>query len=518
MDNLQLFIDFVTLQSDKLLEQIIEHIGLTLISLFLAVVIGAPLGIFITRTKKAASWVIGVTSVFQTIPSIALLGFMIPLLGIGSEPAILALFLYALLPIVRNTFIGIEEVDSTITESAFGVGMSQFQVLTKVEIPLALPVIFGGIRTAAVINVGVATLASYIGAGGLGEFIFGGIALNNTPMILAGAIPAALLALFFDGSLAVLQRLPVQKLKWVAGIMLISCAFATAYYFWPVQQQRLKAGFEPEFMGRKDGYPNLKQVYGLDLKTVIVGPALMYKALDEHEVDVISGYSTDGRIKAMNLRVLEDDLESFPPYFVSALIRSDIITAYPEVKTALDMLSGKIDDAAMTAMNYQVDFEKKSPRDVATAFLKRLNLYKMQQGTSGSTITIGSKIFSEQYILAEMFSLMIEGNTPHKVILKNGLGGTKICFNALLAGEIDIYPEYSGTGLQVIIQPTDYVVKQLQGDKEKLFKYVANQFKLKYQIEWLPPLGFNNTYALMMREPQAANLGINSISELKSSL
>src|SRR5690606_14204600 len=133
--------------------------------------------------------------ILQTIPSIALLGFMIPLLGIGAKPAIVALFLYALLPIIRNTYSGILGVNPAVKEAATAMGMTRRQVLWKVELPLAFPVILAGIRTATVITVGVATLAAYIGAGGLGEFIFGGIALNNSAMILAGAIPAALLAL-----------------------------------------------------------------------------------------------------------------------------------------------------------------------------------------------------------------------------------------------------------------------------------------------------------------------------------
>jgi osmoprotectant transport system permease protein len=134
--------------------------------------------------------VLGVAGVLQTVPSIALLGFMIPLFGIGALPAVIALFLYALLPIIRNTATGIREVDPAVRESAWGMGLSGWQVLTQVELPLALPVLFAGIRTAAVINVGVATLAALIASGGLGESIFGGIALNNTAMILAGAIPA----------------------------------------------------------------------------------------------------------------------------------------------------------------------------------------------------------------------------------------------------------------------------------------------------------------------------------------
>src|SRR5580704_3899593 len=169
----QSLLTFMNQQSGKLLEQTLTHIGLTFISLLIAVVIGLPLGILISRRRKWSGIILGIAGVLQTIPSIALLGFMIPLLGIGAKPAIAALLLYALLPIIRNTYTGITGVDPSVKEAATAMGMSKWQVLFKVELPLAMPVILAGIRTATVINVGVATLASYIAAGGLGEFIFG---------------------------------------------------------------------------------------------------------------------------------------------------------------------------------------------------------------------------------------------------------------------------------------------------------------------------------------------------------
>ncbi|MCK7559498.1 ABC transporter permease [Chitinophaga sedimenti] len=171
---MQGFWEFLLSQQDKLIRQTISHISLTIISVLAAIAVGVPLGILVARRKKLSGAVLGVAGVLQTIPSIALLGFMIPLLGIGPAPAITALFLYALLPIIRNTFTGITGVDATVKEAARGMGMSQRQILFKVELPLAMPVMIAGIRTATVINVGVATLAAYIAAGGLGEFIFGG--------------------------------------------------------------------------------------------------------------------------------------------------------------------------------------------------------------------------------------------------------------------------------------------------------------------------------------------------------
>ncbi|RYF69594.1 MAG: ABC transporter permease, partial [Cytophagaceae bacterium] len=252
-------LDFIRENAAKLLEQTMTHIGLTFGSLLLALLIGLPLGIFIAKRRRVASVVLGVAGVLQTVPSIALLGFLIPLLGIGAGPALMALFLYALLPIIRNTYVGITEVNPTLTEAARGMGMTDGQVLRRVELPLALPVIFAGIRTATVINVGVATLAAYVAAGGLGEFIFGGIALNNTNMMLAGAIPAALLAVFFDWGLARLQVVKWGQLRSRAGLWLLLLPLLSSAYLLPrAGQTKLLAGFAHEFGGRADGYPGLQ--------------------------------------------------------------------------------------------------------------------------------------------------------------------------------------------------------------------------------------------------------------------
>ncbi|EGO64469.1 ABC transporter permease [Acetonema longum] len=182
----------------------LQHIELTMISLLLANLIAVPLGILLTRYRRWAEPIIGVTAVFQTIPSLALLGFMIPLMGIGELPAIVALTIYGLLPVLRNTYTGIAGVAPAVIEAGIGMGMTSKQVLFMVELPMALPVIMAGIRTASVLLVGVATLAALIGAGGLGDLIFRGISMANSELIMAGALPAALLAMVFD---YVLKRL-----------------------------------------------------------------------------------------------------------------------------------------------------------------------------------------------------------------------------------------------------------------------------------------------------------------------
>jgi len=508
--------EFMQQQSDKLVEQTIQHIGLTFISLFIAVLIGLPLGIFITRKKQFSGAILGIAGVLQTIPSIALLGFMIPVLGIGAKPAIAALLLYALLPIIRNTYTGIEGVDAAVKEAAIAMGMSKWQVLFKAELPLAMPVIFAGIRTATVITVGVATLASYIAAGGLGEFIFGGISLNNTNMILAGAIPAAMLAILFDFLLSRLQKLNIRKLKTATAILPLLLILLSSFYFIPsAYGSKLKAGFTPEFMGRQDGNLGLQQKYGLKIRTLVINDAVMYKAAYEKQLDVISGYSTDGRLKAYNLVVLDDNKHIFPPYYAAPIVRENSLKKFAGLEKILNLLAGKINDSTMTALNYKTDYLHQSPEKVAKDFLVSVNLWKPARNGNAAVVRIGSKIFGEQYILANMYSMLIKGNSDYGVATKTGLGGTKICFDALTNDAIDFYPEYTGTGLLAILQPSSKTIDSLTGNKDATYNYVQKAFQKKYNIKWLKPIGFNNAYALMMREKQAKDLKIKTISDLK---
>ncbi|MEO9021003.1 MAG: glycine betaine ABC transporter substrate-binding protein, partial [Ginsengibacter sp.] len=427
------------------------------------------------------------------------------------------LFLYALLPIVRNTFTGITEVDGAVKEAARGMGMSYGQILRKVELPLSMPVILAGIRTATVINVGVATLAAYIAAGGLGEFIFGGIALNNTNMILAGAIPASLLAIFFDFILSKVQNINLRKLRTGFWLLPAGILFFSSFYLLPnLYGSKILAGFTPEFMGRQDGYLGLKNVYHLNVRNVVISDAVMYKAAYEKQLDVISGYSTDGRLKAYNLVILDDDQGIFPLYYAAPVVRNNVLKKYPELEAILSQLTGRINDSLMTDLNYRVDYLKQTPEKVAKDFLVQQGLYKEPLNTNEGTVRIGSKIFGEQYILAAMYSMLIRGNSHLQVETKTGLGGTKICFDALTNDQIDMYPEYTGTALTVILQTTDSVVNKLKGNPEKVSDFVKHQFDVKYHLKWMDPIGFNNTYALMMRKSQSVQLHIHSISDLKN--
>jgi osmoprotectant transport system permease protein len=200
---------FLVQNHSEVLELTGEHLWLVGVSTILAVLIGIPLGILITRHPALNKPILGGANIIQTIPSLALFGFLLPAPWIGERAdrlAILALTLYALLPLIRNTYTGIKGVDRSVVEAARGMGMTDGELLWQVELPLALSVIIAGVRVAAVISIGLATIAAAIGAGGLGEYIFRGLAMVNNSVILAGAIPAAIMALLADTSLGWLEK------------------------------------------------------------------------------------------------------------------------------------------------------------------------------------------------------------------------------------------------------------------------------------------------------------------------
>ena len=200
---------FLALNRGEILEAVLQHMYLVGIAMLLAVIIGVPLGVLLTRRPALEKTVLGSANIIQTIPSLALFGFLLPAPWIGERAdrlAILALMLYALLPLIRNTYTGIKGVDRAVVEAGRGMGMTDGQLLWQVELPLALGVIIAGIRVATVISIGLATIAAAIGAGGLGEYIFRGLAMVNNQLILAGAIPAAALALSADLILGWLEK------------------------------------------------------------------------------------------------------------------------------------------------------------------------------------------------------------------------------------------------------------------------------------------------------------------------
>jgi osmoprotectant transport system permease protein len=508
-----------------------QHIMLTGVSTLIAICIGIPLGVFAAKHARAERPLLAGVGILQTVPSLAMLALLLAMLQqIGALPAIIALTLYALLPIVRNTVTGLRGIAPDIREAARGVGMTAAQQLRLVELPLALPVIVAGVRTAAVVGVGIATLSAFIGAGGLGQFINRGLALSNTDLILLGAIPSALLALAVDGAIAAFQwgiesrrrvrepagiwaarmatvlpalilvigaiafwsttgggsvrraaehggpgaggtvrigaknftenlllaemiaqlleartDLRIERRYGLGGTMIahnalrdgaidlyveytgtaltailrapsmsdpeavydhVSEAYAERFdlvwltpfrinnaYALAVRRamarerawttisdlareaKSLRAGFTPEFSERPDGYPGLAAVYGLAFGRVYdLEAALMYRALAEGEVDVISAYATDGRIEALQLLLLDDDRRFFPPYFAVPVVRAGLLARHPEIGTVIAPLSNSLDDKIMRALNWAVDGEKRNPRKVATEFLRAKKL------------------------------------------------------------------------------------------------------------------------------------------------
>ncbi|CAG9613713.1 hypothetical protein BACCIP111899_02932 [Bacillus rhizoplanae] len=350
-------------RKQELLSALLEHLQISLIALFFAVLIAVPLGILLTRRERIAEWVIGTSAVMQTIPSLALLGLLIPLVGIGKVPAIIALVIYALLPILRNTYTGIRKLDPSLIEAARAMGMNGWRRLWKVEIPLAWPFIMAGIRTAMVLIVGTATLAALIGGGGLGKFILLGIDRNDYALILLGAIPAALLALFFDGVLRIIEHVRFSPRRTVITIVAVA-VITIAPFLWSTQ--------------KKD-------------------------------------------------------------------------------------------------------------------------------------ITIAGKIGSEPEILIQMYKQLIEQDTDLKVETRPGFGKTSFVFEALKSGEIDIYPEFTGTALSTFVKE-----EPKSTDRQEVYEQARNGLEQKYNMKLLKPMKYNNTYALAVPKQIAEQYNIKTISDLKN--
>ena len=366
---------------------------LTGISTGTAIVLAVPMGILASRVAPLRGPLLGVIGILQTIPSLAMLAILLALTGkIGALPAIIALALYALLPIVRNTLTGIQGVSPAALEAARGIGMTDRQQLWKVKIPLALPVIVAGIRTAAVTGVGIATLSAFIGAGGLGQFINRRLALSNTNLILLGAIPAALLALVVDFAIGAM------------GWSLESC-----------RHRHLPKRLQPV------------------------------------------------------LRALAFLL----PLFIG--------------------LGGVIAYVTGAAIGPVPDFP----------------LPTGDQGPK-ERVVIASKNFTEQLILGELMAQLIQERTELTVERRFNLGGTMICHGAIVNGDVDIYAEYTGTGLTTILR------REVLSDPDEAFRVVAREYRNRFAIEWFQSFGFNNTYAITVRERDAQMHGWEKISDLKA--
>jgi len=275
----------------------------------------------------------------------------------------------------------------------------------------------------------------------------------------------------------------------------------------------LRVAFDAEFLTRPDGYQGLKEHYGFAFPSepMQMDPGLMYRAIADGAVDVIDGFATDGRIPAYNLMILEDDKGFFPPYYAAPLVRNETLNQYPEIEEILNNIAGEISDETMQKLNYEVDENGRKAYNVAWGFLVSRSFIKEDakpgDGSTG-TIIIGGKHFTEQEILGEIMAILIECNSNISVVRKLNLGGTIICFNALKAGDIDLYAEYTGTGLVNILK------QKVISEPSKSYQLVKEEFKKKYNFAWLEPFGFNNTYTLTMRREHAVKLGIETISNL----
>jgi osmoprotectant transport system permease protein len=506
------FWQFLQANWPELLLLVRQHIVLVFVAILIAVLIGVPVGILLTRYRALRGPVLGVANVMQTIPSLALFGFLIPLPfigGIGTRTALVALVLYSLLPIIRNTVTGILNVDPNVREAAVAMGMTTSQVLRQVELPLAMGVVVTGIRVATVIAVGVTTIAAAVGAGGLGVYIFRGLRQYDNNLLLAGAVSAALLALAADFLLGLVEkqfspdakRSParasvVRKLALAVAVVLViggfgfwlarskpsgvaigskdftesallaeivaqmleargvsverrfelggnlphealvagtldlypeytGTSFTAILHHAPVtdprvvyeqvkqeyadrfkiavsqplgfentfailvrgdearrlnlktisdavpQSPRWRAGFGQDFMSRADGYPGFSKTYGLKFAEVReMDLSLTYIALSSRQVDLIAANSTEGRIATLDLFQLADDRHYFPPYEAVYLVRQDSLTRVPALPEVLAKLANALSTDEMRRLNYEIDGEKRDPKEVVKEWLK----------------------------------------------------------------------------------------------------------------------------------------------------
>jgi len=370
-----------------------EHFILVVISTTLAVGIAVPVGILLTRRAALKRPVLALAGILQTVPSLALFGLLIPLPfigGIGARTAIVALVLYALLPVVRNTVTGIEGVDRNVREAAVAMGMTDWQVLRQVELPLASSVILAGVRVATVISIGVATIAAAIGAGGLGTYIFRGLRMNDNNLILAGAVPAALMALVAD---------------WLIGLL----------------EARLDVS----------GRSGVRR---------------------EHE-----SAKHNGR-------------------------RALVITT-----AALAVVCGT--GVFAVWLGGSLGASSSGARDAE----------------DGAHVVVGSKDFTEQVILGEIIAQTLEA-AGLKVERRFELGGN-LCHDALVAGQIDFYPEYSGTSFTAILKHAPV------SDPRVVYEQIKRDYAEHFDIEVSAPLGFRNDFAILVRGRDARSLNLLTISD-----
>ncbi len=287
-----------------------------------------------------------------------------------------------------------------------------------------------------------------------------------------------------------------------------------------IERQRpghLRAAFDAEFHTRPDGYPGLAEHYDLQFPDTPrqMDSGLMYRAVADGAVDVINGFATDGRIPAYDLVVLEDDQGFFPSYDAAPIVRRDTLEEFPQIEDVLNQLAGRISTTRMQELNFEVDERGRRASDVAREFLVGEGLIGPDDTLDREPVgrvAVGGKDFTEQEIVGEMMAILLEIQAGLRVDRRLNLGGTMICFEALRAGDVDLYAEYTGTALVNILN------REVIADPDESYRVVARVFREEYDLVWFAPFGFNNTYTLTMRRTQAHRLEIHSISDLAAYL
>ena len=494
----------------------IEHILISLLTISIASVLGIILGIIISEYRRFSGLILGTVNILYTIPSIALLGFFITITGVGNTTALIALIIYALLPIIRSTYTGIININPLIIEASEGMGSTKLQQLFKIKLPLALPVLMSGIRNMVTMTIALAGIASFVGAGGLGVAIYRGITTNNSAMTFLGSLLIAILALIFDFILGIIEKrltnhkrtkykvnfkliilglfiiifgayfsLNSKKDKtiniatkpmtegYILGQMLTelieqdtdlkvnitngvgggtsnihpaivkgefdlypeytgtsweavlkkedsydeskfdelqkeykekyNLEYVNLYGFNNTyglavnkdiaEKYNLKTysdlatvsnnlifGAEYDFFEREDGYKELQKVYNMNFKKQIdMDIGLKYQAMKDKKIDVMVIFTTDGQLAISDVVVLEDDKKMYPSYRAGTVVRSEILSEYPELKVVLEKLNNILDDKTMADLNYQVESEGKKPEDVAREYLQEKGLLEVKQ-------------------------------------------------------------------------------------------------------------------------------------------
>ena len=489
----------------------IEHILISLLAISIASVLGIILGIIISEYRKFSGLILGTVNILYTIPSIALLGFFITITGVGNTTALIALIIYALLPIIRSTYTGIVNINPLIIEASEGMGSTKLQQLFKVKLPLALPVLMSGIRNMVTMTIALAGIASFVGAGGLGVAIYRGITTNNSAMTFLGSLLIAILALVFDFILGLIEKRLTNRKRvkykinpkliilglfivifgayfslnskkdktiniatkpmtegYILGQMLTelieqdtdlkvnitngvgggtsnihpaivkgefdlypeytgtsweavlkkeasydeskfdelqkeykekyNLEYVNLYGFNNTyglavnkdiaEKYNLKTysdlakvsnnlifGAEYDFFEREDGYKELQKIYNMDFKKKIdMDIGLKYQAMKDKKIDVMVIFTTDGQLAISDVVVLEDDKKMYPSYRAGTVVRSEILSEYPELKPVLEKLNNILDDKTMADLNYQVESKGKKPEDVAREYLQEKGL------------------------------------------------------------------------------------------------------------------------------------------------